>query len=269
MRFLFDEGAGASELEIKGDSFKHLKARRVRVGDSLEVRNLRDGKAHEYEIAELSRSAVLRLASSKPLAPDPASLAIAWAVIDEQSIEKTLPGLNELGVAKIIFVYSDFSQRDARLDLARFERILVRSSEQCGRNGIIKFEIMKSSDELAAKYANVALIDFGGDDFDKAISNLNSEKTENLVREAGQPREARGFEAASPERKDGLCSSVQSETTSNLKCESVSNLIFYVGAEGGFSERERELFPQKFGLKSENILRSVTAITAVAAKVLA
>ncbi len=39
---------------------------------------------------------------------------------------------------------------------------------------------------------------------------LNSEETENLVRIAGQSREARGCGAVSPDRKDGLCSSAES-----------------------------------------------------------
>ena len=42
-------------------------------------------------------------------------------------------------------------------------------------------------------------------------SDLNSNYTENLVREVGQCREARGSEVARSGRKDGLCSSAKSK----------------------------------------------------------
>ena len=87
---------------------------------------------------------------------------MAWAVVEPSVIEKTLPSLNELGIAKIIFVYSDFSQKNIRLDLARFERILINSSQQCGRNSIPKIEVLSSSNELLQKYPNTVLIDFEG-----------------------------------------------------------------------------------------------------------
>ena len=40
--------------------------------------------------------------------------------------------------------------------------------------------------------------------------------------------------------------------------------VLFVGAEGGFSERERGLFGAKFGLNARHILRSNTAVIAVA-----
>ena len=81
-------------------------------------------------------------------------------------IEKTLPSLNEMGVAKIIFVYSDFSQKNVRMDLDRMKRILINSSCQCGRNSVIELEILSSSDDLLNKYPNSVLIDFEGKSFE-------------------------------------------------------------------------------------------------------
>lgn len=49
---------------------------------------------------------------------------------------------------------------------------------------------------------------------------------------------------------------------------SAQTQMFFVGPEGGFSERERELFCQKVGLNSRYILRSNTAATAVASLLL-
>ncbi|MFW5619400.1 MAG: RsmE family RNA methyltransferase, partial [Campylobacter hyointestinalis] len=98
-------------------------------------------------------------------------LTLAWAVVQPSVIEKALPSLNEIGVTKILFVYTDFSQKNIKLDFDRFERILIGSSEQCGRNSIIKFEIFASVSELLKVYENVSLVDFGGVNLDTASKN--------------------------------------------------------------------------------------------------
>ena len=93
-------------------------------------------------------------------------LTLAWAIVDPKTIEKTLPSLNEIGIAKIVFFYGEFSQKNFKLDFSRLERILISSCEQCGRNDLMKFEIYKSLDELVKFYPNVALIDFEGENLD-------------------------------------------------------------------------------------------------------
>lgn len=166
MKFIYDKDAGDLILEIKGDSFKHLKVRRSCIGNRIEVRNLIDGYSYIYEIKNFDKKAVCELvfkSFSKSLDSD---VIIAWAVVDSKVIEKTLPSLNELGLAKVIFVYSEFSQRNIKLDLDRFNRILIASSQQCGRNSIMKFEVFNSVDELLRAYKNVSLIDFGGSGFE-------------------------------------------------------------------------------------------------------
>ena len=63
----------------------------------------------------------------------------------------------------MILVYSDFSQKNIKPDLKRMERILINSSQQCGRNSILEIEILNSSDELSKKFQDkISLIDFGG-----------------------------------------------------------------------------------------------------------
>ncbi len=208
MQFLFHKNAGEECVEVSGESFKHLKARRVKVGERLNLRNLKDGYDYFYEVVTLDRSATLQLEfRSLPLRESP-KMSVAWAVVEPSVIEKTLPSLNELGVAKLIFVYTEFSQKDVRLDFARFERILINSCEQCGRAEMMRFEVFESTAEFAAAYLEAALVDFEG----THISNA--------------PQET----------------------------------LFFVGAEGGFSASEREMFKRKFSLNVKNILRSNTAI---------
>lgn len=217
MKFLYNQNAGLNELEIKGDDFKHLKVRRVKVNDILEVRNMLDFKAYKYKITQLNRVAILSLISHEALPKQDFWLELAWSVIDEKEIEKTLPILNELGVKTIFFVYSDFSQKNIKLDFKRFERILISSSQQCGRNDIINLQILQNTKELLNLGKNVILLDFVNDKLGTKIA------------------------------KDD---------------------ILFIGPEGGFSQKEREIFCNKIGLKSTNTLRSVTAVMSVAAKLL-
>ncbi|EPH09835.1 RsmE family RNA methyltransferase [Campylobacter ureolyticus ACS-301-V-Sch3b] len=171
MVFLYDKNAGDELLKI--NDFKHLKARRVQTSQRIDIRNLRDNYNYIYEITEISKKEIsLELVFKHSLPKDELFLNIAWAVVDPIVIEKTLPTLNEIGVKKIFFVYTEFSQKNFKLDLERFERILINSSQQCGRNSIIEFEIYSSFDEFLTKFDNIALVDFGGE----KIQNLNKNK---------------------------------------------------------------------------------------------
>lgn len=217
MQFLYDINAGKDRLLIQNEAFLHLKARRTKVGERLEIRNLKDGKKYLYEVINFDRkSADLELVFASLSENHIYDFSIAWAVVDPKIIEKTIPFLNELGVGKIIFVYTQFSQANFRLDLAKFERISALSCEQCGRNSIMKFEIYKNLDEFLSVYKNVALVNFGG----KSLNEYNGE-------------------------------------------------ILFVGSEGGFSQAETQKIKDSFRLESKDILRSQTAITAVASKFLA
>ncbi|WP_233144056.1 16S rRNA (uracil(1498)-N(3))-methyltransferase [Campylobacter pinnipediorum] len=165
MQFLYDKNAGNERLIVQNEPFLHLKARRVKVGDRIEVRNLKDSKRYLYEIENLERrSASLSLVFASLNEKPNYDFKIAWSVIDPKTIEKTLPYLNELGVGKIIFVYTDFSQANFKIDIKRFEYICALSCEQCGRDALMEFEIYDSIDDFSLRYNNVALIHFGGDD---------------------------------------------------------------------------------------------------------
>lgn len=171
MVFLYDKNAGDELLKI--NDFKHLKARRVQENQRIDIRNLKDNYNYIYEITQISKKEIsLELVFKHSLPKDELFLSIAWAVVDPIVIEKTLPTLNEIGVKKIFFVYTEFSQKNFKLDLERFERILINSSQQCGRNSIIEFEIYNSFDEFLTKFDNIALVDFGGE----KIQNLNKNK---------------------------------------------------------------------------------------------
>ena len=216
MKFLYSNLAPNENIQIQNEGFLHLKARRVKVGDRIDVRNLKDGLNHIYEIVNFDRKSVeLNKIFSQSVENQNINFNLAWAVIEPKIIEKILPSLNEMGVGKIIFFYSDFSQKNFKLDFNRFERILISSCEQCGRNELMKFELFSSLEDILKSYPNTALIDFEG-----------------------------------------------------IGLEMHKNELLCIGAEGGFSKRERELVDKKFKLSAKNILRSQTAVLGIAAKIL-
>ena len=55
MKFFYNQSAGSDFIELCGDAFLHLKARRIKVGERIDVRNLRDGYNYIYEITQISR----------------------------------------------------------------------------------------------------------------------------------------------------------------------------------------------------------------------
>ncbi|MFW0694683.1 RsmE family RNA methyltransferase, partial [Aliarcobacter butzleri] len=74
--------------------------------------------------------------------------------------EKYITSLNEIGIEKITFIYSDFSQKYFKINIEKLEKILINSSSQCGRSSIIKLEICKNLDEFMKKNVEVYFLDF-------------------------------------------------------------------------------------------------------------
>ncbi len=217
MVFLYSKEAGKEQIELSLEQFLHLRARIVEVGDRIDVRNLNDSYNYIYEIGEIVRKKIsLELVLKHSIKQLKKELVIAWSVVEAQVIEKTLPMLNEMGVLKLILVYSDFSQKNIKLDLQRFERILIQSSQQCGREDLLQIEVVDSSDEFFSRYKGIVRVDFDG-------------KMERVF---------------------------------------LKDFIYFIGAEGGFSQREREMFKESIALNSPYILRSNSAILAVTTKII-
>ncbi len=216
MQFLYHAEAGKESLKLKGEEFTHLKARRVKENDDLALRNLEDDFIYHYKISNLQRNSCVLDFLNKTLKPSPKSaLNLALAVIDVKILEKTLPFLNELGVANLHLVFTEFSQRNFKLDFKRLDKIIISSCEQCGRSHKMQIQNYKNVQEFNQVFPNAILIDFEGEDkeFDE-------------------------------------------------------NKVYFIGPEGGFSQKEKQLFKEKICLKSPNILKSQSAIIAVASKIL-
>lgn len=164
MQFLFSDDAGSESLKLKGEEYKYLfKVRRHEVGDTLYFRTRsKSEELHKYEVVSLDgRSAILKQISSESKEVKAAKeLHIAWCVIDPKSVEKVLPSLNEIGVARISFIYCARSQKNFKTDLSRYERILETSSQQCGRSKPIVFDVFKTLDTFLKLHPETVVLDF-------------------------------------------------------------------------------------------------------------
>lgn len=152
------------EFSIKGEVFKYLvKVRRHNEGDEISFRSKDDLKTlYRYKISAIDNRS-LKLVLLDCFVDEVKankSLHIGWCVIDSKSIEKVLPSLSEIGVAKISFIFCERSQKNFKLDFKRFERILEASMQQCGRSSYIEFNSFKNIKEFVTLYPHAKVFDF-------------------------------------------------------------------------------------------------------------
>lgn len=222
MQFTYDESCGTNILEIKEEVYNYLiKARRHKIDDEIYFRNLKDDNIYLYKIDLIDKKkAILTLVSSEEkIILSQEKLHLGWSVVDPKTIEKYISSLNEMGVEKITFIYSDFSQKNFKINIEKLEKILINSSCQCGRSNIIKLDVCKNIETFIKENDDVYFLDF-------------------------------------------------SNTSIDEKSDVIKTLV--IGCEGGFSNREREIFNKNniVGFNSNLILRSETAIISACSKIL-
>lgn len=222
MQFTYDESCGTNILEIKEEVYNYLiKARRHKIDDEIYFRNLKDDNIYLYKIDLIDKKkAILTLVSSEEkIILSQEKLHLGWSVVDPKTIEKYISSLNEMGVEKITFIYSDFSQKNFKINIEKLEKILINSSCQCGRSNIIKLDVCKNIETFIKENDDVYFLDF-------------------------------------------------SNTSIDEKSDVIETLV--IGCEGGFSNREREIFNKDniVGFNSNLILRSETAIISACSKIL-
>ena len=163
VQYLQHNEAGASSLRLSGDAHRYIfKVRRHKEGELITLRNLKDRNIYFYRILSLDKKqAYLELEESKELIVEAKKrLHIAWCIIDPKSVEKVLPTLNEMGVEEITFIYCSRSQRSFKPDFKRLEKILINSSQQCGRSSLMKLGINNSLEDFLEKYPQTFMLNF-------------------------------------------------------------------------------------------------------------
>lgn len=173
MLYLYHKEAGQPQLTLLGDEHRYIfKVRRHKVDDTLYLRNLEDGLLHHYLITYMDKRSVnLELQESQTLeVKAKVPLHIGWCVIDPKSIEKILPSLNEMGVAKITFIYCARSQKSFKPDFKRLEKILLNSSQQSGRSEMMQLDMVESLEAFIAENPQSYLLNFSEHTFSSKIS---------------------------------------------------------------------------------------------------
>ncbi|WP_300363676.1 16S rRNA (uracil(1498)-N(3))-methyltransferase [Hydrogenimonas sp.] len=165
MQFLYHPDAGLPDITIEGEAYRYIfKVRRHREGERIALRNLLNDYLYFYRIDRVGRreAELTFLEKEERVVMPETPLHLGWCVVDPKTVEKTLPALNELGVEKISFVYCDRSQKSFRIDFERLKRILINSSQQCGRSRMMELEIVDSAAGFLKEYPKSAILDFGG-----------------------------------------------------------------------------------------------------------
>ncbi|WP_428738828.1 16S rRNA (uracil(1498)-N(3))-methyltransferase [Sulfurimonas sp.] len=164
MIFIYEQSASQEHFTIKGELHKYLvKVRRHKEGDTLFMRRKETPKMlYTYKIVSVDPRVLEVALVSEEVNEQKAKqeLHIGWCVIDPKSVEKVLPSLNEIGVAKITFIYCDRSQKNFKSDFKRYERILEASNQQCGRTTFMEFETAKNIKEFVQKHPETKVFDF-------------------------------------------------------------------------------------------------------------
>ncbi|NPA12126.1 MAG: 16S rRNA (uracil(1498)-N(3))-methyltransferase [Epsilonproteobacteria bacterium] len=167
MQFLYIPNP-TQTITITGENHKYLfKVRRIKKNELVKVRNLKDDYLYIYEITDINKKEAHLILKEKIHQPNRPKkyLHIGWCIIEPKNIEKVLPSLNEIGVSKISFIYCDFSQKNFKIKEERLTKILINSSQQCGRSDIIQIEFYDSLDNFLEKYDSFAL-DFDGEEIE-------------------------------------------------------------------------------------------------------
>jgi 16S rRNA (uracil1498-N3)-methyltransferase len=168
MKFLLHREAGSHDVDVEGDDYKYLiKVRRHKIGDLISMRTLGDlSVEYRYRLERMDgRVASLSLQSrNQAVCESKRKLHIGWCLIDPKTIEKTLPMLTELGVAKITFIHCRRSQQNFRLDFNRFNRIMESAIMQCGRTSLIKLSESPNLSTFLKSHPDAAIFDFGGEE---------------------------------------------------------------------------------------------------------
>ena len=170
MQFIYAKFAGEQSVKLNVKEYAHIfKVRRVAVGTQLDWRNLIDDCLYTYKIESITKKeAILTLKDvKKDENITTCNLHVGWCIVDTKTVEKNIAMLNEMGITKVTFVYAKFSQRSYKIDKDRLERILINSCEQCGRNSIMKIEVLDTLEEYFEHYSHSAIIDFSKNSIDE------------------------------------------------------------------------------------------------------
>ena len=177
MQFIYDKNAKNELLKIEDENYNYIiKARRHKLDDILDFRNLEDDFLYSNKISQIDKKSLYLnlLKKEEKIIENSKKIHLAWCVVDPKTIYENIASLNELGVDKITFVYSDFSQKNFKINFEKLEKILINSSSQCGRSSIIKLDIYKNIDTFIADNPDTYFLDFSQTSIDSKVLDIKT-----------------------------------------------------------------------------------------------
>lgn len=177
MQFIYDKNAKNDLLKIEDENYNYIvKARRHKLDDILDFRNLEDDFLYSYKISQIDKKSLFLnlLKKEEKIIENSKKIHLAWCVVDPKTIYENISSLNELGVDKITFVYSDFSQKNFKINFEKLEKILINSSSQCGRSSIIKLDIYKNIDTFIKDNPDTYFLDFSQTSIDSKVLDIKT-----------------------------------------------------------------------------------------------
>ncbi len=177
MQFIYDKNAKNELLKIEDENYNYIvKARRHTLDDILVFRNLEDDFLYSYKISQIDKKSLFLnlLKKEEKIIENSKKIHLAWCVVDPKTIYENIASLNELGVDKITFVYSDFSQKNFKINFEKLEKILINSSSQCGRSSIIKLDIYKNIDTFIKDNPDTYFLDFSQTSIDSKVLDIKT-----------------------------------------------------------------------------------------------
>ena len=177
MQFIYDKNSKNELLKIEDENYNYIvKARRHKLDDILDFRNLEDDFLYSYKISQIDKKSLFLnlLKKEEKIIENSKKIHLAWCVVDPKTIYENIASLNELGIDKITFVYSDFSQKNFKINFEKLEKILINSSSQCGRSSIIKLDIYKNIDTFIADNPDTYFLDFSQTSIDSKVLDIKT-----------------------------------------------------------------------------------------------
>lgn len=177
MQFIYDKNSKNEQLKIEDENYNYIvKARRHKLDDILDFRNLEDDFLYSYKISQIDKKSLFLnlLKKEEKIIENSKKIHLAWCVVDPKTIYENIASLNELGVDKITFVYSDFSQKNFKINFEKLEKILINSSSQCGRSSIIKLDIYKNIDTFIKDNPDTYFLDFSQTSIDSKVLDIKT-----------------------------------------------------------------------------------------------
>ncbi|RDU67640.1 rRNA methyltransferase [Helicobacter didelphidarum] len=240
MQFFYHKDAGLHQIMLDSrDSHYLFRVRRFKENGILKVRNLHDDTLYFYKHTKKSNFILESLLQdSNQFTKDSQELHLIVAMIDTKDIYDTLSMLNALNVSSLNLFYADYSQKNRKIDLQKAQKILYYSCMQCGRSNFMSINIFSDLSDVFCAFEKACYIDFARESFTiTKIPLYNNHSLQDTAICSYQPLMLESLPA-------------------NLLQECAKNGII-IGAEGGFSPRERaEIFSNKtcYSLSTSHIL---------------